>query len=82
MNILEIIGGILLIISSILIIVLVVMQDSKQSGMSAMTGQSESYLSKNKGKTLESKLVNLTKILTVAFFVLTIAMNLIIRYVK
>lgn len=82
MNILEIIGGVLLIISSILIIVLVVMQDSKQSGMSAMTGQSDSYLSKNKGKTLESKLVFITKIFTIAFFVLTIGMNLIIRYVK
>lgn len=82
MNVLEIIGGILLMISSILIIILVVMQDSKQGGMSAMTGQSESYLSKNKGKTLESKLVNITKIFTIVFFVLTVGMNLIIRYVK
>ena len=82
MNVLEIVSGILLIIASILIIVIVLMQDSKQSGMSAMTGQAESYLSKNKSKTLESKLVKITKIFTIAFFILTIAVNLIIRYVK
>lgn len=82
MNVLDIIGGILLLIASILIIILVVMQDSKQSGLSAMTGQSDSYLSKNKGKTLESKLVMITKVFVIAFFVLTVGMNLIIRYVK
>lgn len=82
MNVLEIIGGILLLIASILIIILVVMQDSKQSGMSVMTGQSDSYLSKNKGKTLESKLVFITKLFVIAFFVITVGLNLIIRYVK
>lgn len=82
MSVLEIVSGILLIIASILIIVIVLMQDSKQSGMSAMTGQSESYLSKNKSRTLESKLGKITKILTVVFFVLTVAVNLIIRYVQ
>ena len=83
MNVLALIGGILLLIASILIITLVVMQDSKQSGMSAMTGgQSDSYLSKNKGKTLESKLVFATKIFVITFFVITVGLNLIIRYVK
>lgn len=78
---LEIIGGILLIISSILLIVVVIMQESKQSGLSAMTGGSDSYLSKNKGRTIEAKLAFITKIFTVAFFVITLALNLIIRYV-
>ncbi len=78
---LEIIGGILLIISSILIIIVVTMQDSKQSGLSAMTGGSDSYLSKNKGKTLDSKLARVTKILAIVFFIMALAVNLIIRYV-
>lgn len=78
---LEIIGGILLIISSILIIIVVTMQESKQSGLSAMTGGSDSYLSKNKGKTLDSKLAQVTKILAIVFFIVTLAVNLIIRYV-
>ncbi len=79
---LEIIGGILLIISSILLIIIVIMQESKQSGLSAMTGGTDSYLSKNKGKTMEAKLALITKIFAIVFFVVTLALNLIIRYVK
>lgn len=82
MNVLEIIGGILLAISSILIIIVVCLQDSKQSGVSAVTGTSDSYLSKNRGRTMESKLVSITKIFAIVFFVLTIALNLIIRYIQ
>lgn len=80
MNVLEIIGGVLLLLSSILMIILVVKQGSKQSGLSAMSGQSDSYLSHNRGKTLESKIVKLTRILVVIFFATSLAMNLIIRY--
>lgn len=80
---LQIIGGILLILSSLLLIAVVIMQESKQSGLGAMTGgSSDSYLSKNKGKTMDAKLVLITKIFSIAFFVITIALNLIIRYVK
>lgn len=82
MNVLQLVGGILLIIASILIIIVVVMQDSKQSGVGVMTGQSDSYLSKNRGKTLDSKLVFITKVFGIGFFVLVVAMNLVIRYVK
>lgn len=80
---LQIIGGILLILSSLLLITIVIMQESKQSGLGAMTGgSSDSYLSKNKGKTMDAKLVLITKIFAIAFFVITIALNLVIRYVK
>lgn len=82
MGILEIIGGILLIISSILIIIVVCLQESKQSGVSAMTGTSDSYLSKNRGRTMDSKLVSITRICAIVFFVLTVALNLIITYMK
>lgn len=82
MNALEIVGGILLIIASILITIVVLMQDSKQSGISALGAQSDSYFSKNKGKTLEAKLVSITRIFAVIFLLVTVAMNLIIAYVK
>lgn len=82
MGALEITGGILLLISSILLIILVLSQESKQPGMNALTGQTDSYLSKNKAKTLEAKLVFSTRILVIVFFVLSVAMNLIIRWVK
>lgn len=82
MNALQIVGGILLILASILMIVIVLMQDSKGGGVSAMTGRSDSYLSKNKSKTLEAKLSRITKILFVIFFAFVVVMNLIIAYVK
>ena len=81
MNGLTIAGGILLMITSILLIILVLMQDSKQSG-NVFTGETDSYLSKNKSRTLEAKLALVTRILLIALFVLVIAVNLVIRYVK
>lgn len=81
MNGLTIAGGILLMITSILLIILILMQDSKQSG-NVFTGETDSYLSKNKSRTLEAKLAFATRILLIILFVLVIAVNLVIRYVK
>lgn len=81
MNGLTIAGGILLMITSILLIILVLMQDSKQSG-NVFTGETDSYLSKNKSRTLEAKLAMATRILLIILFVLVVAVNLVIRYVK
>lgn len=82
MDALRITGGIFLIISAVLTIIIILCQESKESGMKALSGQADSYFSRNKGRTLSAKLVNITKVMTVAFFVLSIAMNLIEKYVK
>ncbi|MEG2428917.1 MAG: preprotein translocase subunit SecG [Oscillospiraceae bacterium] len=83
MGALEIAGGITLIISSILLIIVALFQETKQPGLGgSVTGTTDSYLSKNKSKTLESKLVLITRILAAIFVVVTIALNLVIRYVK
>ncbi len=42
MNPIEIVGGILLIIASVLIILIIMLQESKQAGMGAITGESGS----------------------------------------
>lgn len=80
MEVLTIIGGILLAVASVLLIILVLMQDSKQPGLNGLTGTTDSYLSKNKSRTLESRLVFATKILVVVLFVLAIGVNLIVRF--
>ncbi len=84
MNIFEWISGALLLISGIIIIVLVILQESKQNGLSgAITGgTSDSYLGKNGGRTKEARLKSFTKFLAVAFFVLTIAVNLVAIFIK
>ena len=58
MDALKITAGILLLVACILLIILFLMQTSKQSGLSSLTGSSDSYFSKNKSKTLDAKIVN------------------------
>ncbi len=79
---LKIVASVLLLIASIMIIVLVLMQNSKQSGLSALNASADSYFSKNKSRTLSAKIVSLTRIFVIVFFVLTIALNLFVAHLK
>ncbi len=83
MNALHIAGGILILIVSVLLIILTLLQDSKQPGaLGSLTGsQSDSYLSKNKGRTLEARLAFVTKILLAVFLVLVFVLNIVVRWV-
>lgn len=78
-GVIQIIGGILMMISSILLIILTMMQDQKQQDMStALSGQSDNFFGRgNVSSSREQALVRLTKLLTVVFFVVTIAVNVI-----
>ena len=83
MNLFEIIAGALLILLSIAIIVLVTLQDSTEGMSSAVTGDiSQSYLANNRGRTREEKLKKITKICVIVFFVLIVAVGIVIRFVK
>ena len=56
---------------------LVMRQESKSDGLSStMSGMGESYRGKNKGRSIEGKLVTWTAILGVAFLVLTVILNM------
>lgn len=76
----NIIHGILLIlyiIISIALTVIVLMQEGKQAGLTgAISGAAESYWGKNKGRSMEGGLVLATKILAVAFIILSLILNL------
>ena len=78
-GVIQIIGGILMMISSVLLIILTMMQDQKQQDMSsALSGQSDNFFGKgNVSSSREQALVRLTKLLTIIFFVVTIAVNVI-----
>jgi len=84
MSAVEIIFGILLIIVSIGIIVFVMMQQSRQAGLSGAIagGSNDSFFGKNKGRTKEAKLEKWTKVLGGVFFVLIFAVSLILAYIK
>lgn len=55
---------------------LVLMQEGKSAGLGAISGAAETYWGKNKGRSMEGKLVKITKYLAVGFMVLTIVLNL------
>ncbi len=69
--------SIVLIISALILIVTVLLQSSEESGISALSGQSNSYFSKSKAKTLEAKLAIGTKI-AAGIFILFAVLKLFI----
>lgn len=75
-----ILGGVLIVIS-IALIVLVLLQQSKQQGLSgAIAGGADTFFGKNKGRTMEAKLEKMTKVLCAAFVILTLATTLLIGF--
>ncbi len=83
MNTYEIILGIVLIITSVLLTAIVLFQEGRSAGLSgAIAGGAEQFLGKNKGKTMEQKLVKITKVLAGVFFVLALVANLLFLFLK
>lgn len=67
---------IIFIIVCIALVVLVLMQEGKSAGLGAISGAAETYWGKNKGRSMEGKLVKITTGLAVAFMVLAVILNL------
>ncbi len=81
MTVLQYVLSIIIILLSIGISVLVLMQESKQQGLSgAISGAAETFFGKNKGRTMEAKLEKWTKIGGVAFFVLALVSSLLVLF--
>jgi len=77
----EIILGIILLLLSVAIIVLVLLQEGKSAGLSgAIAGGAETFFGKNKSRTMESKLVLITKIIAISFFVLALVATLLLLF--
>lgn len=76
MGALRIILTIVFIILCIALVVLVLMQEGKTAGLGAVSGAAETYWGKNKGRSMESKLVKVTTGLAVGFVLLVIVLNL------
>lgn len=75
--------GALLIVSSVMIIIVVLLQESKNAGLSgAIAGGADTFFGKNKGRTIEQKLVKVTKVISIMFFVLVLVANLLLLFYK
>lgn len=75
MSLIEIIFGIVLIIFSIGIIVAVLLQEGHQQNLGAVTGGADTFFSKNKARSIDAFLARWTKIISIGFFLLVIAIN-------
>ena len=60
------------------LIAVVMLQSGKSAGLSgAIAGGADTFLSKNKAKSVDAKLAKMTKWVAMAFLVLTLALSLI-----
>ncbi len=74
----EIIIGILVIVVSLLIIAVVLLQQGRRAGVNgAISGGADTFLSKNKARTVDAALARWTKYVAILFFVLAIIANVI-----
>ncbi|MEI3266584.1 MAG: preprotein translocase subunit SecG [Frisingicoccus sp.] len=61
----------------IALVIVVMLQESKSNGLTGTVGgMADTYWGKNKGRSIEGKLVKWTTILAVVFFVLTVVLNM------
>ncbi|MDO4326459.1 MAG: preprotein translocase subunit SecG [bacterium] len=69
---------ILFVLICIALIVIVLLQESKQRGLSgAVGGGADTYWGKHKGRSMEGALETFTKVAAVAFLVLALILNII-----
>ena len=74
----EIILAIALLIFALVIIAVVLLQEGRRSGIAgAISGGADTFLSKNKARTLSAKLQRLTKYIAIVFILLVIASTVV-----
>ncbi len=70
------IATIIVTIASVILIIAVCLQEGKSAGLSgSISGGSETYWSRNKGRSKEGRLEKITIIMMVIFFVAAILLN-------
>ena len=69
--------AILQLLCGLALVLAVLFQSGKNSGLSSVIGGGDSFLSKNKAKSLDAKLARATKWVGAAFIVLTLALNVL-----
>lgn len=77
MDVLKIILTILEVIASIALIGVVLLQSGKESGLGALSGNNETYLSKSKHGSLDKILASSTKWIALVWVLLALSLTLI-----
>lgn len=76
MGILKIVLSVIFILVCAALTLFVLLQEGKSQGFGTIGGIADSYWGKNKGRSMEGVLVKITRILAIAFLVLSLALNI------
>ena len=76
MEVLKTILTVIFILISIALTVIILAQEGKSAGLGTIAGAADTYYGKNKGRTIEGKLENGTKVLVVLFILIAIVLNM------
>ena len=78
MGIAEIIFAVLVVLSSVALIAVVLLQSGKEEGLSGVFGgNSDTYMNKNKKRTMDQMLASATKWIALVWIVLVLLMSLV-----
>lgn len=80
MGALEIIFGIILLLFALAIIIVVLLQEGSQKNMGVITGGADTFLSKNKARSVDAFLSRWTKVIAIGFFLFVIVVNAVMYF--
>ena len=74
MSTLKLIVTIAYIIVCVVLVIVVLMQEGKNTGLGALSGSSDTYWTRNKGRSAEGILVKITRVAAVLFVALSVVL--------
>jgi protein translocase, SecG subunit len=75
-EVLKIVLVVVLTLISVALTVIVLMQEGKSAGLGAISGAADTYWGRNKGRSMEGRLVMATRIMVVMFLVIAAVLNI------
>ncbi len=80
MGALEIVFGIVLLLFALAIIIVVLLQEGSQKNVGVVTGGADTFLSKNKARSVDAFLSRWTKVIAIGFFLFVIVVNAVMYF--
>lgn len=79
MAVAEVILSVIYVVLGICISAIILMQEGKTQGLGALAGASDSFWSKNRGRSMEGSLEKFTRFGGIVFMILAIVMNIMLK---
>lgn len=76
----EVVLAIILILFAIFLIAIVLLQEGSQKNIGTVSGGADTFLSKNKARTMDAMLARGTKFVAIGFFVTVVVVNIIMYF--